>query len=118
MLAIACSFPLTEAPQAPAADPWTRVPPLPTSCLADEFPAAVRALHETMKSEFAKQKDANDKVKEQVKVAAHTSAWVDWQDQGCLLRFTNHSLFAGRSLSVKKQWAVQLPLPFSENAHF
>jgi len=58
------------------------------------------------------------KVKELVKVAAHTSAWVDWQDQGCLLTFTDHSLFAGRSLAVKKQWVVQLPLPFSENAHF
>jgi len=64
------------------------------------------------------QNTAQPKVKEQVKVAAHTSAWVDWQDQGCLLMFTDHSLFAGRSLSVKKQWAVQLPLPFSENAHF
>jgi hypothetical protein len=57
-------------------------------------------------------------VKAQVKVGAHTSAWVDWQDQGCLLRFTDHSLFAGRSLAVKKPWGVQLPLPFSENAHF
>ena len=64
------------------------------------------------------QNAAQPKVKEQVKVAAHTSAWVDWQDQGCLLMFTDHSLFAGRSLSVKKQWVVQLPLPFSENAHF
>jgi hypothetical protein len=64
------------------------------------------------------QNSASPKVKEQVKVGAHTSAWVDWQDQGCLLTFTDHSLFAGRSLSVKKQWAVQLPLPFSENAHF
>jgi hypothetical protein len=64
------------------------------------------------------QNSACPKVKEQVKVGAHTSAWVDWQDQGCLLTFTDHSLFAGRSLSVKKQWAVQLPLPFSENAHF
>ena len=58
------------------------------------------------------------KVKQQVKVAAHTSAWVNWQDQGCLLMFTDHSLFAGRSLSVKQQWAVQLPLPFSDNAQF
>ena len=64
------------------------------------------------------QNSACPKVKEQVKVGAHTSAWVDWQDQGCLLMFTDHSLFAGRSLSVKKQWVVQLPLPFSENAHF
>ena len=58
------------------------------------------------------------KVKEQVKVAAHTSAWVDWQDQGCMLMFTDHSLFAGRSLAVKRQWAVQLTLPFSQFAHF
>jgi len=64
------------------------------------------------------QYSACPKVKEQVKVGAHTSAWVDWQDQGCLLTFTDHSLFAGRSLAVKKQWVVQLPLPLSENAHF
>jgi hypothetical protein len=64
------------------------------------------------------QNTAQPKVKEQVKVAAHTSAWVNWQDQGCLLMFTDHSLFAGQSLTVKKHWAVQLPLPFSQNAHF
>jgi hypothetical protein len=58
------------------------------------------------------------KVKEQVKVAAHTSAWVHWQEQGCLLRFTDHSLFAGRSLQVERQCAVQLPLPFSESSCF
>jgi hypothetical protein len=57
-------------------------------------------------------------IKQQVKVTAHTSAWVDWQDQGCLLRFTDHSLFAGRSLSVINQWVVQLPLPFSEKTQF
>jgi hypothetical protein len=57
-------------------------------------------------------------VKEQVLVAAHTSAWVIWQEQGCLLRFTDQSLFAGRSLSIQKQWAVQLPLPFAQNAVF
>ncbi len=57
-------------------------------------------------------------VKEQVLVAAHTSAWVIWQDQGCLLRFTDQSLFAGRSLFIQNQWAVQLPLPFAQNAVF
>ena len=50
------------------------------------------------------------KIKEQVQVAAHTSAWVTWQEQGCFLRFTDQSLYAGRSISVKKHWAVQLPL--------
>jgi hypothetical protein len=57
-------------------------------------------------------------VKEQVLVAAHTSAWVIWQEQGCLLRFTDHSLFAGRSLSIQNQWAIQLALPFAQNAVF
>lgn len=61
---------------------------------------------------------ANPGVKEQVLVAAHTSAWVIWQEQGCLLRFTDQSLFAGRSLSIQKQWAVQLTLPFAQNAVF
>ena len=64
------------------------------------------------------QNTAQPNVKQQVKVVAHTSAWVNWQDQGCLLMFTDHSLFAGRSLSVKKQWAVQLPLPFAEKTQF
>jgi hypothetical protein len=64
------------------------------------------------------QNAAQPQVKAQVKVGAHTSAWIDWQDQGCLLMFTDHSLFAGRSLALKKEWVVQLPLPFSENAHF
>ncbi|NMC53886.1 MAG: hypothetical protein GYA48_09670, partial [Chloroflexi bacterium] len=63
-------------------------------------------------------KSARPGVKEQVLVAAHTSAWVIWQEQGCLLRFTNQSLFAGRSLSIQKQWAVQLTLPFAQNALF
>ncbi len=64
------------------------------------------------------QNPAKTKVKEQVLVAAHTSAWVIWQDQGCLLKFTDQSLYAGRSLSVSRQWAVQLPLPFGHNAVF
>jgi hypothetical protein len=56
------------------------------------------------------------KAKQQVKVGAHTSAWVSWQEQGCLLRFTNHSVFAGRFLEVKKTMAIQLPLPFSHKS--
>lgn len=63
-------------------------------------------------------KSARPGVKEQVLVAAHTSAWVIWQEQGCLLRFTDQSLFAGRSLSIQNQWAVQLTLPFAQNAVF
>jgi hypothetical protein len=43
---------------------------------------------------------------------------VIWQEQGCLLRFTDQSLFVGRSLSIQNQWAVQLTLPFAQNAVF
>ncbi len=57
---------------------------------------------------------AQPKVKQQVKVGAHTSAWVTWQAQGCLLKFTDHSVFAGRSLSVSKPVAIQLTLPFAQ----
>jgi hypothetical protein len=64
------------------------------------------------------QDTAQPKVKEQVKVGAHTSAWVNWQEQGCLLRFTDHSVFAGRSLKLERRWAVQLPLPFAESSCF
>jgi len=64
------------------------------------------------------QDTAQPKVKEQVKVGAHTSAWVNWQEQGCLLRFTDHSVFAGRSFKLEKRWAVQLALPFAESLGF
>jgi hypothetical protein len=57
---------------------------------------------------------AQPKVKQQVKVGAHTSAWVTWQKKGCLVRFTDHSVFAGRSLQVSKPVAIQLALPFSQ----
>lgn len=57
---------------------------------------------------------AQPQVKRQVKVGAHTSAWVAWQEQGCLVRFTDHSVFAGRSLSVSKPVAIQLALPFAQ----
>ena len=58
------------------------------------------------------------KVKQQVKVGAHTSAWVSWQEQGCLLRFSDHSVFAGLFLQVKKSMAIQLALPFYRKVQF
>lgn len=57
---------------------------------------------------------AHPQVKEQVKVGAHTSAKVCWLEQGCLLRFTDHSVFAGRTLQVGKPLAIQLALPFAD----
>jgi hypothetical protein len=57
-------------------------------------------------------------VKQLVQVAAHTSAWVKFDEQGVLLRFTEHSVYAGRSLQLPKNWAIQLALPFAKNACF
>jgi hypothetical protein len=57
-------------------------------------------------------------VKTQVQVMAHTSAYVEWYEQGCLLRFTDHSVFAGRSLRVIQQWAYQLVLPLFKSCVF
>jgi len=57
-------------------------------------------------------------VKTQVQVMAHTSAYVEWYEQGCLLRFTDHSVFAGRSLYVIRQWAYQLVLPMFKSVVF
>jgi len=57
-------------------------------------------------------------VKTQVQVMAHTSAYVEWHEQGCLLRFTDHSVFAGRSLYVFRQWAYQLVLPLFKSCVF
>lgn len=51
-------------------------------------------------------------VKEMVQVAAHTSAWVIWQPYGCLVRFSEHSVFAGDLLRANKAWTMQLPLPW------
>jgi hypothetical protein len=57
-------------------------------------------------------------VKTQVQVMAHTSAYVEWHEQGCLLRFTDHSVFTGRSLQVFRQWAYQLVLPLFKSCVF
>ncbi len=57
-------------------------------------------------------------VKTQVQVLAHTSAYVEWHVQGCLLRFSDHTLFVGRSLNVIHQWAHQLVLPLFKSCVF
>jgi hypothetical protein len=61
---------------------------------------------------------AQPAVKQQVKVGAHTSAWVSWIDQDCLLRFTDLSVFAGRSFHIRKNWAFQPVLPFLKSYFF
>jgi len=64
------------------------------------------------------QEDTLPSVKMQVRVMAHTSAYVEWHEQGCLLRFTDHSVFAGRSLHVTRQWAYQMVLPLFKSYVF
>lgn len=56
-------------------------------------------------------------VKHMVQVGAHTSAWVQRQGNVWLLRFTQHSFYAGYSLRFG-QGAIQLPLPLLNNFHF
>jgi hypothetical protein len=50
------------------------------------------------------------KVKEQVKVGAHSPARIEWHGSDCLVRFTERSVYAGRSLLVRRQVAIQLTL--------
>jgi hypothetical protein len=61
---------------------------------------------------------AHPHIKEQVKVGAQSLAWVSWYEQGYLLRFEDHSIFAGRALKVKKQWSFQLVLPYAKSCLF
>lgn len=57
------------------------------------------------------QNSASPRVKEQVKVGAHVPARVEWFGQDCLLRFEDRTIYAGRSLLIKPQVAIQLALP-------
>jgi hypothetical protein len=57
-------------------------------------------------------------VKAQVQTLAHTSAYVTWFEQGCLLMFTEHSLLAGCVLYIVRQTAIQLALPLFKSCIF
>jgi hypothetical protein len=56
-------------------------------------------------------------VKTQVQVAAHTPAFVDWLADGCLLTFTDESVFAGCSIQ-SGSGAFQLSLPLYKSCDF
>lgn len=57
-------------------------------------------------------------VKQMVTVAAHTSATVVRDEANWLLRFSNHSCYAGHVLCVSVQ-PIQMPLPFTQiGIHF
>ena len=57
-------------------------------------------------------------VKQMVRVAANTSAWVIWQPRGCLLRFTELSAFAGAELVIREAVPMQLALPLFQSCVF
>jgi hypothetical protein len=57
-------------------------------------------------------------VKQLVRVAANTSAWVTWAPEGCLLRFTELSAFAGLELKVWDVNPFQLALPLFKSCFF
>jgi len=52
------------------------------------------------------------RVKEQVKVGAHAPALIEWFGQDCLVRFGDRCVFAGRSFIIRRQFAIQLTLPW------
>jgi hypothetical protein len=57
------------------------------------------------------------KVKRQVQVGAHTSAWVSQQEGGWVLEFTDQSVYAGSTIRTR-EWVFQLPLPLFRNYDF
>jgi hypothetical protein len=56
------------------------------------------------------QASQSPKVKEQVKVGAHSPARVEWYGTDCLVRFNERSVYVGRSFLVRRQIAIQLTL--------
>ncbi len=58
------------------------------------------------------------RVKQMVRIAANTSAWVTWQPQGCLVRFTEWSAFAGVELLLRSDGYFQLPLRLFKSCDF
>jgi hypothetical protein len=69
--------------------------------------------HQSMNERCAEPKG----IKNLVQVGAHTSARVVRLPDGCSLRFTKHSVFAGRTMGAH-QWAIQLPLPTFKSPSF
>jgi len=67
-------------------------------------------LHETEASEQSLLTQAQPSVKDLVRLAANTSAWVIRHSQGCLLKFTDLSAYAGLELAVPSGWAFQSAL--------
>jgi hypothetical protein len=57
-------------------------------------------------------------VKQMVRIAANTLAWVMWQPGGCLLKFTELSAYAGVQLAIQRSNPLQLALPLFKSCSF
>jgi hypothetical protein len=75
-------------------------------------------LHESCPDAPAPFNCSQPSVKKMVCVASNTSAWVFWQPQGCLVRFTELSVFSGIELKVPNWGSIQLPLPLFKSCVF
>lgn len=75
-------------------------------------------LYQTCPEAPAPFNQAHPNVKQLVRVAANTSAWVIWEPEGCLLRFTELSAFAGVELKVRDANPFQLALPLFKSCVF
>jgi hypothetical protein len=84
------------------------------ACFAANFVrfAAEWLAHKAQPTPFSTQS-----VKQMVRVAAHTSAWVQRQGDVWLLTFTEQSCYAGYSLRFGGE-VIQLPLPLFKDIHF
>lgn len=75
-------------------------------------------LHESCADAPAPFNCSQPSVKKMVRVAANTSAWVFWQPQGCLVKFTELSVFSGIELKVPNSGPIQLALPLFKSCVF
>ncbi len=71
---------------------------------------AAHWLHQASSDQQSPLTQAKPKVKDLVRLAANTSAWVIRHSQGCLLKFTKLSAYPGLELAIPTGWAFQPPL--------
>lgn len=79
---------------------------------------AAKWLQDTCRTGSALFQRVQASVKQSVRIAANTSAWVTWKPQGCLLRFTELSALAGTELLISGGGPFQLPLALFNSAAF
>ena len=84
------------------------------ACFAANF---VRFAGEWLTDKVQPTRFPTQSVKQMVRVAAHTSAWVQRRDDVWFLTFTEQSRYAGCSLRFG-DGVIQLPLPLFKDIHF